>query len=423
MNKFLKFIVIAIVIVSAAFGVYKITSEYRVSILTDNIDCNIILKGCENSKALTVIDNNIYVAFENSIIEVNENGKERIILKDKNYNIEDMESLSGDIYFISNNTLMKYSIKSDAVEEVINNISNEGELLKRKLLVLNQDLYLSISSTTNSGISAKESKVFDNPPYDMILGEGVKKNNVPFKPYGEDGVPGEKVKGASIGNASVYKIDVKSKKYKLYSTGIKNIVGWDYNSEKEIFMAVQGMEDKEPRSVSRDRDYIYTLVKDEDYGFPDFSGGDPITSPRFIKSEMIRPLLEASNKKVVPSPIYQHNSVSSINELAIDRDGSVFEKDSKVFFDNKEKTISVLNNKGVYIRTLKLNENSEVEEIKYNNNGFLILDSGVGSLYEVKGKTKFLGFNLSPIVWIIILSIAIVSLIIIVLKLLKKYQK
>ncbi|MGL5151505.1 MAG: hypothetical protein ACRC7N_13140 [Clostridium sp.] len=420
MKKFSMYIIAAIVIVSCAFGVYKITSKFRIGILTDNIDCNIVLKGCQNAKGLTMIGNNTYVAFEDSVIEVDQSGREKIVFKNKESVIEDIEGLDNYLYILANDKIIKYSLSDNKSEEIIKDIPSKGSLLERKLLLIEDKLYLSISSTTNDGISNEDNKAYDVPPYEIILGEGVKSNLAPFRHYGIGGKIGEKIKGEHIGNNSVYSIDLKSNEKKLVATGIKKVVGWDYNSKNKVYIAVQGINDGGIRKVVRDRDYIYELENDTDYGFPDFSGGDPITSPRFSEGESVKQLLNSSNKKNIPSPIYQHSSVGSLEGFAIDRNGSVFQKDTNIFYDKKERVIGTLSPNGVYTRVLKLNENSNINEIKYYNDNIYILDSGVGCLYQITNRVAFLGFNLEPIVWIVLLSILLVILMIVVMKIIKK---
>lgn len=420
MKRFLKYIIIAVIIVSTAFGVYKITSEYRVSVISENIECNIILKGVEKSKSMTTLNNNVYIAFENLVVEINNNGKERLIIKDKELDIEEIEGVNGELIILSKDKLYKVDLNGGNLEEIISMIPNEGKRLNRKLLAVGEDLYISISSVTNSGVATYEDGAFDKAPYDITLGEGTNGKIGAFKPYDEESKPLDVIKGNKIGNTAIYKVNVKNKKIKLFASGIKNITGMDFNSKNESYMIVQGMLPDGERPVYRDKDYIYKLNSGLDYGFPDYSGGDPITSPRFIKENEIKNLLQNSNGKNVPSPIFQYKSVGTLNYLAIDREGNVFEKDSKIFYDNDEKVIGTLNNKGVYSKVLKLNQNANVKEIKYSDKRVLVLDSEVGILYELRAKGSFVGFKLSPIVWIVIISVSIVLLVVVVLKFLKK---
>lgn len=152
---------------------------------------------------------------------------------------------------------------------------------------------------------------------------------------------------------------------------------------------------------------------------PDFSGGDNISSPRFKGEEIIKPLLQVYPKKSPLGPFYQHSSVNSIRELAVDRNGLVFDKDSLVFWDKNEKVIGCLKD-NVYKKVLKVSDDSFIEDIIFNGNEFLILDSGIGCVYNIKAKEGMLEFTLPLIVWAFIFLLAFVILMIVVYKMSKK---
>jgi hypothetical protein len=64
MRKFLRYSIIAILIVTAAFSVFKISNKYSMNILKGDIDFTVISKSCENAKAISTDDNkNIYIAY------------------------------------------------------------------------------------------------------------------------------------------------------------------------------------------------------------------------------------------------------------------------------------------------------------------------------------------------------------------------
>ena len=58
-----------------------------------------------------------------------------------------------------------------------------------------------------------------------------------------------------------------------------------FNNNGNIVAIVGGMEDEGSRAVKDDKDYIYEIKENAWYGWPDYSGGDPINSPRFSDNE------------------------------------------------------------------------------------------------------------------------------------------
>ena len=198
-------------------------------------------------------------------------------------------------------------------------------------------------------------------------------------------------------------IDAKSKKYSLYACGLRNITGWDFDSKGQLIGIVGGMENVGVRPINRDFDYIYKIDKGKWYGWPDFSGGDPITSPRFKGDKIVQPLIANPPNKIVAAPLYQFNNVGTMKYLAIDKEGQVLESDTKVFYDRKDNIIWGVSNDGISSRLLKLKDESKIDGIRYSKGYIYILDSGIGCIYKLQSNNLNLGFNLPTSVWIFIL--------------------
>ncbi|MGL4106514.1 hypothetical protein [Clostridium sp. LP20] len=417
MKKFLRFTIVSILIVTSAFAVFKISNKYRVSILKDDIDCTIIAKGCEDAKAITVDeDGSIYIAYKESIKKIDREGKEKLLYKEKDLNIEDLTYINNNLYFISDDKVESYSLVNGVIDIVISNIPSGGNEIDRRLLSKEGELFISIGAATNSGIS--ESGRGDISPVEITLAGinfGEEKTGA-FKDKGVSSEIGEKIKKAELGNGAVYKIDLEKNSVSLFVSGIRGITGLDYDNEGNIVAVFSGMKNEGLRAVNRDRDYIYKLVKGEWYGWPDFSGGDPISSPRFKGEELIKPLLQNPPKRVVAGPFYQSSSVDVLKELSIDRGGDLLQKDSLLLWDKGENAISTINKEGVYYRVLKVSNDSYIKDIVYNNEEFLILDSGIGAIYSLHEKEGLLGFKLPTIVWAFIFLLTFLLLVVAVLK-------
>lgn len=422
MRKFLKYSIIAILIVTAAFSVLKISNKYSASILKGDIDCTIISKGLEGSKAIAVDYNkNIYIAYSDGLKAIDSEGKEKSLFKNKELNIEDIVYYDNKIIYISGDKLEEYSLESASVKTLCTGIPKSGNEIERKLLLKNDDVYLSIGAVTNSGVA--EGKEFDLSPIDITL-TGVNYTGTgAFKGLGIVNEVGEKIRKVKFGNAALYYIDMKNNNINLYSSGIRGITGFDFNSNDEVIAIFSGMKNEGLRPVNRDKDYIYKVEMGKWYGWPDYSGGDPINSPRFKGEEIIKPLIENPPRKVIEGPIYQHNALDTLKELAIDKEGAILEKDSLLFWDKEEAMISALSPEKIYLKVLKVKDNSQIEDIIFNKDEFLILDSTLGCIYRICQKQGILGFNLPIEIWIFILGLAFVLLSIVILKLTRKFNK
>ena len=205
---------------------------------------------------------------------------------------------------------------------------------------------------------------------------------------------------------------LNSNEFITYATGIRNVEGLAVNSIGKLTAIVGGMEDSGVRAVKDDVDYIYDIKERAWYGWPDFSGGDPITSPRFSDGTNKLSFVIANHPtEVTLGPRYQHDKVSALNGLTIDYEGKCFPKDTVIFADNVENYIYVLTENDTSKAILALDKESHIEKIKYNAANIYILDSKGGCLYKICGQVNTRIFNLPNVIWIFII-IFIMSIII-----------
>ena len=176
------------------------------------------------------------------------------------------------------------------------------------------------------------------------------------------------------------------------------------------------MKNEGDRAVNRDKDYIYEINEGQWYGWPDFSGGDYITSPRFKVDEIIKPLIKNPPNKMVPSPMYQSVDLGSLKGMAIDRNGNVLNKDDILLWNETNKVVGVLNEEGIYYQMLKLNERSNIKDMLYTGNEFLLLDNNIGCIYSIHEKEGILGFKLPTIVWAFIFLLSTVLIVVVAFK-------
>ncbi|WP_194189817.1 hypothetical protein [Clostridium chrysemydis] len=416
-----------IFIVSSSIFIYMYTNRYEVKTFEEEIDSKLFLKGVKESKAIAK-DNEgyLYIAYENEITKITDEGKVLKSIKNRDFSIEDIEIKGDRIYILSKDKLYSLNLDGDEKREIVKDIPF-GDDLDRKLLGKDDDIYLSIGTFTNSGI-AKESEFFyekkkDLSPIDLKL-RGInygKKNTGAFKEFGDSSKEGEKINKSKIGNASLIKIDVNKEKIETFSSGVKDIKGIDYKANGEIYAAVSGMKNEGDRPVLRDSDYIYNLKEDSWYGWPDFSGGDPISSPRFTDNLKIENLLLNPPKESVYGPYYQHNSVDSIECLAIDREGVILEKDSILYFDSKTKELLSLNEKKELTKIIALKEGNEIIDILFLKDKCLLLEKENGVIYEIYNSDLLSSKKVVPkAIIIIVVIITLIALVIVVNKILKR---
>ena len=411
MKRFLKFIIISSAIVAVAFGVFKFSNQYKMNILKNNISWSVECKNCKNSVAFDKDENkNTYIAYDNYIKAIKEDGREEILLQDKALKIENIIYYKNKLYFISKDNLYKYDLENRNLKSILENIPWVGKYLDRNLIIKDSKLLLSIGTVTNSGIASYENDYsLDKIPYDKSYMDitlngfnyGEKKTGA-FMPYGNSSEEGQRIRADSLANASIVEINLDDNKASLYASGIRNIKGWDLDSEGNLIGIVGGMENIGERPINRDFDYLYKIDKGKWYGWPDFSGGDPISSPRFKGEKLVSTLIANPPNKIVSAPIHQYCDVGVIRYLAIDKEGRILDKNTKVYFDSKENTIAAINTDSIIVDLLKLKDQSKIKGIRYSEGDIYILDSGIGCIYKLQCNNFNSKFNLPKSVWIFI---------------------
>lgn len=412
MRRFLKFIIISIVIVVVAFVLVEISDKYKISTLKNNLIWSIDNKNCKQASDFDKDEEgNTYVAYKNCIKIIRVEGTEDVLVEDNSLNIENIIFYKGIIYYISNDKIYKYDISKNENKVILEGIPFKGKYLDRRLLIKDSKLLLAIGSATNSGISDNDGTYnineipYDSSPINITLSGnnyGEKKTGA-FMPYGNSSLKGQKIECKSVANSSIIEINLETNKVSLFACGIRNITGWSLDSDDNLICIIGGMEDNGDRPIKRDFDYLYRIEKNNWYGWPDFSGGDPIDSPRFKGDKPINKIIENHPNKIVQGPLFQFDELGSIKYLSIDTEGGIFEKDTGVYYDEKRNMVSSINKDFVVNRLLKLKDDSIVKEIKIKDNSVYILDSGIGCIYKLSSNYGNNIFNLPRSVFIFII--------------------
>lgn len=348
---------------------------------------------------------------------INKDNKEEILVYDKSLNIYDIACYNNDIIIASDNRVLLYDVNKEQYTELINNLPNNG-LNHKTNIILNRDyLYISIGSNTNSGIVDENNKNEEKASFEWeSTGIGYN-NNYAFVPFGEKVIEGQKIKENVLSNASILRYDLNSNEFITYATGIRNVEGLAIDSLGKLTAIVGGMEDSGVRAVKDDADYIYNIKEKAWYGWPDFSGGDPITSPRFSDGTNKLSFVIANHPtEVILGPRYQHDKVASLKGLTIDYEGKCFPKDTVIFADNVDNYIYVLTENDTSKVIVELDKDSHIEKIKYNDANIYILDSKGGCLYKIGGQINTTIFNLPNIIWIFIIVFVMAIIIAIMYK-------
>lgn len=395
MKKSVKVIIIVLGIglLLVIYNKFYDNTDYGIIEENFEIQHKLMYKGLKDARDFTTDGKgNYYIAYEHRIQYVQKNGKSYDVLNDKKLDINSIEYKNG-IYFVSSNSVFYFDVHNKVLKEIINDLPNFGDHNLSLIKIYENNLYITIGSATNSGVVGKDNNWLkyntyncDITPFDItIKGKnfGEEKTGA-FVPYKTKNINGQVIPSHFPGNASIIKYSLIDGNIQNYAWGIRNVKGLDFSSDGKLFASIGGMEDRGLRPVKGDSDYLFEIKKNIWYGWPDYSGGDPLNSPKFKSNtnERISFVLDKHPTTNPPAPLYQHKYLNSLESVAVDSLGSLGEKDNIYFYDSKNNTINKLNKKNIIKPVLKFNNNLNIKSIKFGENGMILLDSKQGYLYN-----------------------------------------
>lgn len=429
MRKTIKIaIILGIIVILSFVGIKKFNSNLNIKLNDNNLNIKVEFKGFTNARDFSTDEkNNKYIAYKNKIQYISNSGKSYFLLKDNNLDINSLEYFNEKLYYSSGTKVYSYDIKNKKQKELINKLPNFGDYKDSYIKIKDKHLYITVGSATNSGVVGLDNKWIKETPYayDMTpksitlkgTNFGEEKTGA-FVPYKTKNIKGEIVNEHFPGNGSVLIFNLSSGKYKTFAWGIRNITGLDFNSKGKLIAAVGGMENRGLRPVKGDYDYIYEIDKNKWYGFPDYTGGDPITSFRFKgkNNNKINFILDKHPTINPPAPIYIHDKVSAIDKICVDKNGILGKKNNIYFFDKKDYIIYALSSVGKCKEKVEFKYKPTVKSVKFIQNKLGILDSKNGILYSLQKNVQ--NNDISKKISIYIILSAIVIAILILLKIL-----
>lgn len=425
MKKIISYIITIIILLGIFFilrGVYK--NQY-IKVKDANFEGNIKYKGLKGAIDFAVDESGkCYIAYNNKIQVIDSNGKSYNLFVDKDVNIDSLDYFKNKLYFSSEDKVYCYDLAEKSKTILIKDLPNYGDYKDSKVRVYNDQLYVTIGSATNSGVVGNDNPwlsdspfFYDLSPKDITLKGspfGTEKTGA-FVPYKTKNNKGQIIPNHFPGNASVAVYNLKTSSFENFAWGIRNIKGLDFNSEGKLYTTVGGIENRGLRPVAGDVDYIYEINKNVWYGWPDYSGGDPVSSPRFRnenknKTEFILENHPSSNP---PAPLYQHKSINSLGAVAVDANAQMGNKDCIYFYDKRDNMIYSLSKGNALSEKVHFSTKSNITEMRIVSKELLVLDSGEGYLYTINklSNNTFPVLNKALIYYlmtVIIITIAII---------------
>lgn len=185
-------------------------------------------------------------------------------------------------------------------------------------------LWFSQGAATNSGIVGLDSLEVhwlrrlphnhDIPGWDVVLTgvnpetddpsstSGRRVRTGAFSPFGVETKPGQRIAGRLPCTASVMRCRLDGSGLELVAWGLRNAYGLLFLPDGRLLATEQGADDRGSRPIGRAPDFLYEIVEEAWYGWPDFIGGLPVTDPRFRSARGAAARRLLANHDELPPP-------------------------------------------------------------------------------------------------------------------------
>lgn len=158
----------------------------------------------------------------------------------------------------------------------------------------NRFIYFGQGTRTNSGVVGLDNRwasghpeLCDIPGVDTVLagrnystpdlfGPGEVLTGA-FKVYGVACEEGEIIPGDDLCSGGILRIDPDGGERQLFAWGFRRPLGMSVHADGRIFCTDIGIEDRGSRGVADGRSYVWQAVEGGWYGWPDYTGGRPVT--------------------------------------------------------------------------------------------------------------------------------------------------
>ncbi|MDW0116054.1 PQQ-dependent sugar dehydrogenase [Sporosarcina thermotolerans] len=125
-----------------------------------------------------------------------------------------------------------------------------------------------------------------------------------YSPFGVPSYPGEKVNGIVRASGSILRANPDGSDLELVAWGLRNPFRIHFDSYDRLFAANHGMDVRGSRPVANSPDEFQWIRPGMWYGFPDYTGGLPLTMPQFKPENEEQPeFLFAEHPMQPPMPV------------------------------------------------------------------------------------------------------------------------
>ncbi|MFA9375275.1 MAG: sorbosone dehydrogenase family protein [Lachnotalea sp.] len=249
------------------------------------------------------------------------NNKFEIIAENFNIPISGINYLNGVIY-VSHRGFVTQVFKDGTRKNIIMGLPSNGDNYNSPVTFSpDQKLYFGQGTVTNSGVVGNDNEWVDISPllcdytgdYIMLYGQNFESDNNmteallddialtgAFSPYGIPNLPYEIRKKYIKGSGSILRSNLDGSNLEQVAWGFRNPSYLKFDNSGQLYAANNGYNSIGSRPIENASDDFYYITPNLWYGWPDYSSGEAVNSPRFTPSGGIQPTLLLKNQPNIP---------------------------------------------------------------------------------------------------------------------------
>ncbi len=185
-------------------------------------------------------------------------------------------------------------------------------------------MYFGQGTATNSGVVGEDNRWIKDYPffhdypgaYISLVGHNFQSKNLltnsptdiahtgAYSPYGVPTFPRENVKGVIKASGSILRANPDGSNLELLAWGLRNPFRLKFDLMNRLYCGNHGMDVRGSRPVEGSLDEFHEIKFGAWYGWPDYTGGVPVTDPRFKPAGKRQPtFLLAQHPMKPPKPV------------------------------------------------------------------------------------------------------------------------
>lgn len=232
--------------------------------------------------------------------------------------------LNGNLY-VSHRGFVSMIDKNSNIQNIIAGLPSNGDYFNSRVVHgIDNKIYFGQGTATNSGVVGLDNAwVFNFPlscdypgDYVMVRGQNFDTYNMltlggrgevvstgAYSPYAVPNGPFEVKKGVVKASGSILRSNLDGSNIELFAWGFRNPSYMKFNEENHLFVSNNGYEVRGSRPIANALDEFFEVTPRVWHGWPDYSGGEPITAEKFKPEGGMQPeLLLRQQPNIPPKP-------------------------------------------------------------------------------------------------------------------------